>query len=194
MIRILGCRTDEMTRDGLMAKLPTQWQAAWRDAHGTVKNDRRAAESLTALCLLQRLHPAGTLCYDAHGRPYFAERDVDFSIAHTEDACFCAVASGRVGLDAETLARADKLNARDMAARWLTPAERQAWEREPTAAHFLRIWTRKEALVKRSGEGLRALRAADSEAGTVRFFEARDGNLLITLAYAGEDEISLEWI
>ncbi|MBQ2735378.1 MAG: 4-phosphopantetheinyl transferase family protein, partial [Clostridia bacterium] len=77
---------------------------------------------------------------------------------------------------------------------WLTPAERRAWEQDPTAAHFLRIWTRKEALVKRNGMGLRALHAADSEASDLHFFEVRAGEILLTLVHEGDDEIELEWV
>ena len=197
MIRILGWKRAKMPDcDTLATALPAQWTDAWSARHGTANDREHAAQSLAALVLLFRLHPTGTLAYDALGRPYFLEGDADFSITHTTGACFCALSHGtaRIGLDAEHTARAERLNARDMAARWLTPAERQAWEQEPTAAHFLRIWTRKEALVKQSGEGLRALHAADSTATDLRFFETREGNLLITLAYEDDDEIMLEWI
>ncbi len=197
MIRILGWKTAQMPdRDTLTAALPAQWVEAWRARHGAAKNERQAAQSLAALALLCRMHPSGTLAYDALGRPYFLEGDADFSITHTAGACFCALSRGaeRIGLDAEHLVRAERLNVRDMAERWLTPAERQALEQNPTAEHFLRIWTRKEAMVKRSGEGLRALHAADSEATDVRFFEAREGEILLTLAHAGESEVRLEWV
>jgi hypothetical protein len=50
-----------------------------------------------------------------------------------------------------------------LAARWFTEAERCVFAADPTAAQFLRIWTRKEAMVKYTGEGLRALACADSE-------------------------------
>lgn len=197
MIRILGQLTAHASkRDELTAALPAQWAEAWRARHGAAKNEQQAAQSLAALALLCRMHPTGTLAYDTLGRPYFLEGDADFSITHTEGACFCALSCGtdRIGLDAEHPARAERLNVRDMAERWLTPAERQAWEKNPTAAHFLRIWTRKEALVKRSGEGLRALHAADSTATDVRFFEACEGDILLTLAHAGEREVRLEWV
>ncbi len=198
MIRILGYASDRaISKDVLAAALPTQWQDAWRARHGAARNEAHAVQSLAALLLLCRMHPCGTLAYDADGRPHFLEGDADFSITHTRGACFCALSdsAARIGLDAEHLSRGGEVNTRALAARFLTERERARVEKSAGDEAFLRIWTRKEAMVKRSGEGLRGLRAADSEAaGEVRFFETRVGEILVTLAHCGNDTVEFQML
>lgn len=202
MITILGYTAEAVPpRETLQSMLPVQWRAAWRAEHGAVRNDRRALESLIALCLLHTAHPNGCLCYENNGRPYFTERDVDFSIAHTGGAAFCAITSeagARIGLDAERLAMGRVPSTREMAVRWLTSAELRAWESDPTDVCFLRIWTRKEAMIKRDGEGLRGLHTADSVKaqadGNVQFFEYQTERILVTLCCGAEErDVALRW-
>ena len=197
MIRILGYKKGSApSRERILAALPAQWLTAWRAHHGEARNGAHTEESLAALYLLFRLHPTGTLAYEAGGRPYFVEGDADFSITHACGASFCAVSDGaeRVGLDAEHLSRGASLDCRGLASRFFSDGEYALFEAGgASSAVFLRIWTRKEALVKQSGKGLSGLRAADSTAARgVAFFEERLDDLLLTLAHGGVSKVCLD--
>ncbi len=187
MVRLFGatCGADIAT---LRAQIPTQWLSAWDACHKVGKNEKAALLSLSALSLLHRAGADGTLSYDENGRPYFVDRLCDFSITHTQNHVFCALTDGkdspsRVGIDAEDLDRPDFSNLHEMAARWFTPNERKIFLELPTKKTFLRIWTRKEAYVKYTGEGLRALSKIDTATleneGRVHFFDYQSGKILV---------------
>lgn len=189
MVRLLGaaCDADIAT---LRAQIPAQWLAAWDACHKIGKNEKAACLSLTALLLLHRAGADGTLAYDGSGRPYFSDRICDFSITHTQNHAFCALIEGekeplRIGVDAEDFDRPDLLKIKEMAARWFSQNEQKSFAENPTKEHFLRIWTKKEAYAKYTGEGMRSLSQIDTEtienAARVRFFEQKWGNILVTV-------------
>ena len=174
----------------LRAELPAQWIAAWDTCHRIGKTEKAARLSLTALSLLYRAGVDGTLSYDENGRPFFADRTCDFSITHTQNHVFCALIDGedepmRIGIDAEDLNRADFSDFDAMAERWFRESEKSIFFASPTKETFLRIWTRKEAYAKYTGEGLRALSKIDTEdlpkQGSVHFFDYRIDNILISV-------------
>ena len=185
MIKFYGavCGTDI---SALQSELPTQWLAAWRATHKIGKNQKNALLSLSALSLLHRSGADGALAYDASGRPYFSDRMCDFSITHTQNHVFCAIIEGeeptRIGIDAENLDRAELLDIPNMVARWFSNGERELYAASPTPETFLRIWTRKEAYVKYTGEGLRGLQKADTATlCDVCFFDFQKGTTLISI-------------
>ncbi|MBO5931541.1 MAG: 4'-phosphopantetheinyl transferase superfamily protein [Clostridia bacterium] len=189
MIKLYGavCTADI---SALSKELPEQWLAVWNTSHKIGKNEKNALLSLSALSLLHRAGAIGTLCYAENGRPYFEERTCDFSITHTQNHVFCALTDGedetmRIGIDAEDLDRPDFSNLDEMAARWFGANEQKVFLASPTKETFLSIWTRKEAYVKYTGEGLRALSQIDTvvleNEGRIRFFDYREGDILISL-------------
>ncbi len=193
MIKLYGavCGTDI---SALQSELPTQWLAAWIATHKIGKNQKNALLSLSALSLLHRVGAVGTLTYDENGRPFFEEHTCDFSITHTQNHVFCAILNAedktmRVGIDAEDLDRAELLDIPNMVARWLSNGERELYAASPTSETFLRIWTRKEAYVKYTGEGLRGLQKADTATlCDVCFFDFQKGTTLISIcAPCGEN-------
>lgn len=103
-------------------------------------------------------------CTDA-GKPYLiGTPDFCFSLSHTDGAVALAVSPIAVGADIERLREAP----RGVAARFFTREEQAYCVAD---AHFFEIWTRKEALAKRSGVPLaetfaasRGGRAADNAA------------------------------
>jgi 4'-phosphopantetheinyl transferase len=91
-----------------------------------------------------------------HGRPAVASGSPDYSVSHSgEWVVLAVVGSGRVGLDIEHgRPLADVV---PLANRTLTAAERAEFEAVPDAsrsAWFYRVWTRKEAVLKATGQGL----------------------------------------
>lgn len=96
-------------------------------------------------------------CGEPHGKPRLADREVDLelSVTHAGDRAGLAIAHGPVGIDVEpltgnanALAAAGLALAADEIERLQTAREE---EREPA---FLTTWTRKEAVLKATGEGL----------------------------------------
>ena len=188
MIKLYGaaCGTDI---SALTKEIPEQWFAVWSASHKIGKNEKNALLSLSALSLLHRAGADGTLCYSESGRPYFCDRMCDFSITHTQNHVFCAIIEGeesmRIGIDAEDLNRPDFSNLDETASRWFGENERAIFSASPTKETFLRIWTRKEAYSKYTGEGLRALSQIDTvvleNEGRIRFFDYREGDILLSL-------------
>ena len=175
--------------ESLRGEIPAQWLTAWNASHKIGKNKKNALLSLSALSLLHRVGADGTLVYGENGRPYFEERTCDFSITHTQNHVFCAIIEGeeptRIGIDAEDLGRPDFSNLDEMAARWFGENEQVVFLESPTKETFLRLWTRKEAYVKYTGEGLKSLSEIDTVSlevdGDIRFFDYREGDILLSV-------------
>ena len=200
MIEILGVELSTLClREKPETLLDQRFLAAWEERHkGMSKEDVRNA-SLVGLLLLQAAGVRDTLAYDRLGRPYLADSAVDFNITHTDKAVFCAIerTSGwgsapapRVGIDAEEMSGRGQLRTSDLARRWFSEDEQASFFADPTKECFLRIWTRKEALVKWTGEGMRALADADTENAEprhgVHFKTYVEGDTLITLCHRAD--------
>ena len=129
------------------------------------------------------------------GKPYAEGARFDFSPTHTAGLVALAIGDcGPIGLDAEVPRGRDVFRLARAADRWFTPAENRrvqtAIQNRPQEAEavFLRIWTAKEALVKRTGAGLAGMRRADTRhhAGcTLRSFDY--GNYILTVATSAPD-------
>lgn len=193
MIEIYGAWLDDLpTVEELKALSNTAFYQPWIEKHHDPHGEQVLRVGLGALWLLSRAGITGTLVYDANGRPYLDGADFDFNITHTDRAVFCAIArsaeDGRVGIDAERVDRVSTLRSMALAERWFTGEERRTFAKVPTSETFLSVWTRKEALVKWTGEGIRALRSEDtSTAGArrgVQFTDYRVGDTAITLCHS----------
>jgi 4'-phosphopantetheinyl transferase len=96
--------------------------------------------------------------YGPQGKPALAATcdgsGLSFNASHSHDLALYAVARGRrVGVDVEHLREIRE--ARDIARRYFTPAEAERLDAtHRPAAEFLRLWTRKEAVIKAVGVGL----------------------------------------
>ncbi len=93
---------------------------------------------------------------EAHGRPMIAEGggSLRFSVSKAAGLVVCAVATGDLGVDVESLRRAAPLEVAD---RFFAPAEVAALRALPErdrASRFFDYWTFKESYVKARGLGL----------------------------------------
>ena len=91
---------------------------------------------------------------DRLGKPGVAGSDIRWSLAHAGD--YALVAVGRhqpLGVDLEPVR--DLPDAAQLTRSCFTPSERAHLERTATVDELLRLWTRKEAVLKATGEGLR---------------------------------------
>ena len=103
-------------------------------------------------------------CGRPHGKPAVRHGDVEFSVAHSGDLVVMAVATAPVGVDVEQLEGRTRPLGRDgdpdaLARLTLADTERAALAAVPPpgrARAFLVAWTRKEAVTKATGDGLRA--------------------------------------
>lgn len=91
-----------------------------------------------------------------HGKPFVPRAAVEFSISHTAARAVVALSeAGRVGVDVERIGEPADHTA--MAEIILASGELAGWRALPPAARhlgLLRYWTRKEAVLKATGEGL----------------------------------------
>jgi 4'-phosphopantetheinyl transferase len=103
--------------------------------------------------------PARSLRFESstHGKPHLVDAPIDarFNLSHSGERALIAIALRReVGVDIETTHWAETL---ELASRFFAPRETATLRALPSnqrQAAFLRCWTRKEAFIKATGDGL----------------------------------------
>ena len=107
--------------------------------------------SLAAGLLIRRAIGENTILLGEHGKPY-AESGICFSVSHSGDLAAIAVDDACIGVDVEVLPDENRLKIAD---RFYHPAERAyVTQAEDKCRAFCEIWTRKEAYLKMTGEGI----------------------------------------
>lgn len=106
--------------------------------------------------LMEKEHwTMGDFAYNDHGKPYLAGGPC-FSISHSKAGIAVAVSDRAVGIDIEHIRHADD----ELIARTMNEEEARAIRelgiRELADRAFTRLWTRKEAVVKAEGVGIRS--------------------------------------
>ena len=88
--------------------------------------------------------------YNEYGKPYL-EQGPYFSISHCKQAILVAISDREIGVDIESIRRADE----SLVRRTMNEAEqaRIADSPDPQRA-FITLWTRKEAVLKMRGTGI----------------------------------------
>lgn len=96
------------------------------------------------------------LSFGERGKPFLSSRpDIHFNISHCKELVLCAFDSAPVGADAETPGYySDALIRRTLADSEQRFLEEKAVSDESRREWFYRLWTLKEAYVKRSGIGV----------------------------------------
>jgi phosphopantetheinyl transferase len=167
MITLAMARTDLLppeALESLRAALPPDRRTRADRYHR--ERDRRA--SVVAFALLQHLwsahspDPMPPVVPGPFGKPAFADASAPhFNLSHDAAVCACAFATAPVGVDVQSRVPFDDALFERMAA----PAERRLRARLRRTDDLSPLWTRKEALVKRSGRGLATpLAAVDTTA------------------------------
>jgi 4'-phosphopantetheinyl transferase len=128
------------------------------------KFDRHRRRFVVGRAVLRRLlglyldaDPAGfEFEYSGHGKPSLPGGEIAFNMSNSHElALFAFTLARRVGVDVEHLRPMP--DALKLAARFFAAAETDALRAAPadqTERVFFRTWTRKEAVLKASGEGL----------------------------------------
>lgn len=132
--------------------LPEEWLPPWFPPESASRSYVLLAHLLLGVLASQRLHlPVRELSLGrgAHGKPYMRGfPDFHFNLSHTRSAAVCAIGSQPLGVDMERV----RPFRPSVAARCFTPLE-QAYV-QGRDRRFSRVWTRKEAFCKYTGEGL----------------------------------------
>lgn len=139
----------------------------WKDSRMTQNELREeiAWQRLSVEELLMTLkRPVIEPCYKygENGKPYLEGVPFHFNLSHSGDYVFCGVSAQEIGVDIQKLQGENELG---LARRFFSSAEGQALEAcrdaEDRRRVFFRMWTRKEAYGKLTGEGLKGVMKTD---------------------------------
>lgn len=127
------------------------------------------------------------LTCESNGKPFFEDYpDFHFNISHCEDLIAVAVSKRPVGVDIEILRDVNL----EIAGRFFSEKEIRF---SKTSRDFLYVWTRKEALLKKTGEGLKNISKADVlENNEIKTFEEKGFILSVSSEIANEFKIIYE--
>jgi 4'-phosphopantetheinyl transferase len=118
---------------------------------------RAALRSILGGYLGQQPHEVAIVA-NSNGKPQLSIGELGFNLTHSEDLALIAVTRGcEIGVDVEAVRPIERLV--DLARRNFHPAEIAAVDAAVAAdapSVFLRCWTRKEAVLKALGAGLRS--------------------------------------
>jgi 4'-phosphopantetheinyl transferase len=125
--------------------------AADRHSYGLAHTSRRLILAMYLDCSPEQID----IRPDELGKPSVVGTKLEHSLAHADDRGLVAVGWGRsVGVDLERVRRIPDAEALTRSA--FTPRERDHLDRAgDKVGELLRLWTRKEALLKATGEGVR---------------------------------------
>ncbi len=113
---------------------------------GEVKHASCTVWGLLYETLRKNRIPICTVAFTETGKPFFRDSTIRFSLSHTKGVCAVAVSDRPVGVDIELCKESypPRLIGKSLAER----------ERLSFDGDFTRIWCRKEAVAKMTGEGI----------------------------------------
>lgn len=133
---------------------PAAYPGDFREAGGAFCG---GPEGFTVCGLLERLGGRAplplTFRYGGRGKPYLREYPFFFNLSHSGSFCICALSGEEVGADIQQHRPGAGMR---IAKRYFAGRETAALEecKEGGDALFFRLWTRKEAYGKLTGEGI----------------------------------------
>lgn len=141
---------------GLLLQLAVQeWLAS--EADSSVGAEEMAVYSVSQVLELLEGPLELVMDYGERGKPYLREYPIFFNLSHSGEYVFCAISDREIGVDIQQFRPTDEFR---LARRFFSEEERQALEkyldRMEQRKMFYRLWTRKEAYGKLTGEGLAA--------------------------------------
>ena len=98
-----------------------------------------------------------------NGKPYIENDGVNFSLSHTTGLAVCAVADTPIGVDCERIAPKSKEEIQKFAKRFFVENEIKLLESgDFSPLDFFRVWTAKEATVKKRGTNMSEVKKIDT--------------------------------
>lgn len=97
---------------------------------------------------------------EVHGKPYLANHNISFNISHSQNAFAMVWSLDAIPLGIDIEDKSKNRKEQTLAARTFDASEMKAWQNSqllPNQAHeqWLKTWTRKEAVLKAHGLGIR---------------------------------------
>ena len=130
----------------LLARLP-EWRRQKALAYKQEQGQRECAEAYLLLEQMLGWQPEFSIA--EHGKPYTPP--VYFNLSHCKVAVACVVSDRECGIDVERIGRYNERLARYCMS---DDEMQQILSAESPDATFTELWTRKEALLKLTGEGI----------------------------------------
>ncbi len=104
-----------------------------------------------------------TIIKNKNGKPYIDKKGVYFNISHTNGLVACAVSDTEVGIDCEKIDKAYDKRVQKFANRYFVENEINLLESSNfNLCVFFRLWTSKEAIIKRLGGNMSLLKKIDT--------------------------------
>ena len=131
--------------------------------HPVLRRNQQLARAWRRELLAQALNvPSEQLLFEkeAHGKPYLADQNISFNISHSQEAFAMVWCLKEIPLGIDIEDKSKKRKEQTLAARTFDASEMKAWQNSeltPNQAHeqWLKTWTRKEAVLKAHGLGIR---------------------------------------
>lgn len=131
--------------------------------HPVLRRNQQLARAWRREILAQALNVAPEQLVfekEAHGKPYLADQNISFNISHSQEAFSMVWCLENIALGIDIEDKSKKRKEQTLAARTFDFAEMNAWQNpeiSPPQAHeqWLKTWTRKEAVLKAHGLGIR---------------------------------------
>lgn len=163
--KLVQIKNEKVALQSFGAGLLLQLAAGEFRLHDKGRDARFSIISLDAAALCERLAAsmeelgrrklALSYRYNAYGKPYFTNLPLFFSLSHSGDLILCACSEREIGADVQ---RMTGQVWKKLASRFFSKEENAYLEgiREEALAKeaFLKLWTRKEAYGKLTGEGV----------------------------------------
>lgn len=175
---------DDKTVQALMPLAPAEKQTRVRRQRVRQNADNMLVGAALVRHLLWRefqIPYTAKIAYGPHGKPYLADySDVHFNISHSGQYVACAVCDRPVGIDIQEMAAyhpevtTSVCNLKEMA---------QLNASKEPAKEFVRMWTKKEAFVKLTGDGITGGMKDVCLLEHVRFKQFYYGIYVIAVAY-----------
>ncbi len=128
-----------------------------------------------------------------NGKPYL-EGERQFNISHSGDFVICAVGIKNVGIDIERISRMKEAVFKRIA----SPLEKAAAEKLSKcrrSEYYCSVWTKKESLLKLTGEGIRKeLSGVCTETADRYFYTQKLGGYIYSLCLAKAEEVAVHLI
>lgn len=110
-----------------------------------------------------------------NGKPYVQIGGVHFSVSHTDGLVACAVADSPVGIDCEKIKERKKEDICRFAKRFFVENELKIIEASGfDSKEFFKLWTGKEATIKKLGTNMSDIKKIDVTRENVEFFIEND--------------------